>query len=139
MFSRRSGSMRPTLLPVLALPVLVALLSILPLVARAASAKSWASSYDAEIVDVVDGDTFKARITVFDQVLIETSIRLLDIDAPELHARCDQEKTRAIEARNRLAELLPRGSVVHLHDIHRDKFGGRYDAHALDAAGRDIS
>jgi endonuclease YncB( thermonuclease family) len=76
---------------------------------------------------------------VFDQVLIETSIRLLDIDAPELHARCDDEKARAVSARNALAELLPRGAVIHLRDVHRDKFGGRYDAHAVDNAGRDIS
>lgn len=52
---------------------------------------------------VVDGDTFWWN---------GEKIRIADIDAPELHGRCQAERTRAIAARDRLVELLGRGPVI---------------------------
>src|ERR1700680_2374477 len=45
--------------------------------------------YSAEVVHVIDGDTFEARVAVWPGIEIKTKVRLRGIDAPELHARCD--------------------------------------------------
>lgn len=46
---------------------------------------------------VIDGDTFQA---------CGETIRLADIDTPELRGRCEYERRQAIRARSRLIELL---------------------------------
>jgi endonuclease YncB( thermonuclease family) len=50
--------------------------------------------YSAEVVHVIDGDTFEARVAVWPGIEIKTKVRLRGIDAPELHARCDDEWVR---------------------------------------------
>jgi len=42
---------------------------------------------------------------------ITTRVRLRGIDAPELHARCDGERVKALAARDALAPVLAEGSV----------------------------
>jgi endonuclease YncB( thermonuclease family) len=42
--------------------------------------------YSAEVVHVIDGDTFAARVTIWPGVEVKTRVRLRGIDAPELHA-----------------------------------------------------
>jgi endonuclease YncB( thermonuclease family) len=50
--------------------------------------------YSAEVVHVIDGDTFEARVAVWPGIEIKTRVRLRGIDAPKLHARCDHEWVR---------------------------------------------
>lgn len=57
---------------------------------------------------VVDGDTVELRTD-----LGRERIRLLDVDAPELHGpRCQAEQIPALVARTRLEALLAGGSVT---------------------------
>ncbi len=51
--------------------------------------------YPADVVRIIDGDTFEARVRVWPGVATDTKVRLRGIDAPELHARCDDERVRA--------------------------------------------
>ncbi len=49
------------------------------------------------------------------------------IDAPELHARCDNERVKAMAARDALTRLLAEGSIG-ISRVGQDKYGGRVDA-----------
>ena len=56
------------------------------------------SGHPAEVVRVLDGDTFEARVRIWPGMDVTTRVRLRGIDAPELHARCDDERVKALAA-----------------------------------------
>lgn len=85
--------------------------------------------YPADVVRVIDGDTFEARVRVWPGIEITTKVRLRGIDAPELRARCAAEKVRAQAARDALTALLERGPVA-ISGVSLDKYGGRVIADA---------
>ena len=94
--------------------------------------------YPAEVVRVIDGDTFEARVQVWPGIAIDTKVRLRDIDAPELHARCDDERVRAEAARTALTALLADGGVA-ISRVGIDKYGGRVDAAVSTRSTADVS
>ena len=75
------------------------------------------SGHPAEVVRVLDGDTFEAR---------------------EMHARCDDERVKALAARAALARLLAEGSVA-VSRVGQDKYGGRVDADVSTARTPNVS
>ncbi|MEI9805982.1 MAG: thermonuclease family protein [Pseudolabrys sp.] len=92
----------------------------------------------AEVVRVLDGDTFEARVRIWPGMEVTTRVRLRGIDAPEMHARCDDERVNAVAARDALAGLLNEGSVG-ISRIGQDKYGGRVDADVSTARTPDVS
>ena len=107
----------------------------------AASANGLANSqlaYPAEVLRVIDGDTFEARVHVWLGVDVNTKIRLRNIDAPELHARCADEAAKAQAARTALETMLAAGPVT-VSRVGIDKYGGRVDALAATHDTPDIS
>ena len=96
------------------------------------------SGHPAEVIRVLDGDTFEARVRVWPGMDVTTRVRLRGIDAPEMHARCDDERVKAEAARDALAALLKEGGVG-ISNIRQDKYGGRVDADASTAATSDVS
>jgi endonuclease YncB( thermonuclease family) len=84
-------------------------------------------AYPAEVLRVIDGDTFEARVHVWPGLSVTTKIRLRNIDAPELHARCADELAKAQAARTALETMLAAGSVT-VSRVGIDKYGGRVDA-----------
>ena len=69
----------------------------------------------AEVVRIIDGDTFVARMRTGPGGEVETRVRLRRIDAAELHARCSKElrlalaaRGAATAARRRKGHALPR-------------------------------
>jgi endonuclease YncB( thermonuclease family) len=95
-------------------------------------------AYAAEVLRVIDGDTFEARVRAWPGIDITTKIRLRGIDAPELRARCPEERAKAEAARDALAAML-RGLEVTISRVGLDKYGGRIDADAATARTPDIS
>jgi endonuclease YncB( thermonuclease family) len=95
-------------------------------------------SYPAEVMRVIDGDTFEARVRVWPGIAIDTKVRLRGIDAPELHARCSSEYARAQAARTALETILAEGSVA-ISRVGTDKYGGRVDALASTGHTADVS
>ena len=88
---------------------------------------------------IVDGDTFIGDVFMDDDVKITSvSVRLRNVDTPEIHGQCDEEIKRAEYARQRLGELIPVGSVVEIDNIKDDKYSGRIDANVYDAQSRDV-
>ena len=101
-----------------------------------------AGPFEAELVSVIDGDTFEARVHVWFGQDILTLVRLRGIDAPEMKARCDMEDESARKARDYLESLLTSGSL-RLSDVALDKYGGRIVASARvkapDQSEQDVS
>lgn len=88
---------------------------------------------------IVDGDTFIGDVLLADNIeVMSVSIRLINVDTPEIHGACDDEIRRAEYAKQRLEELIPIGSTVEIKNIKNDKYPGRIDANVYDGAGRDV-
>jgi endonuclease YncB( thermonuclease family) len=95
-------------------------------------------AYPAEVLRVIDGDTFEARVRVWPGLEINTKVRLRAIDAPELHARCASEYLKAEAARTALQTILSAGGVT-VSQIGRDKYRGRIDAAVATRNTADVS
>ena len=95
------------------------------------------SIYPAEVLRVLDGDTFAARVRVWPGLDVETKVRLRGIDAAELHARCAEELAQAEAARAALQNILAEGGVT-ISQVGIDKYGGRVDARAATRAIADV-
>lgn len=94
--------------------------------------------YPAEVLRVIDGDTFEARVRVWPGLDVVTHVRLRGIDAAELHARCAAELDKAQAARAALQELLDQGGVT-VARVGVDKYGGRVDAVVATRGTADVS
>jgi endonuclease YncB( thermonuclease family) len=102
--------------------------------------------YAAQVVRIIDGDTFVARLraspdtwpSVWSGPNLETHVRLRRIDAAELHARCGKELRLALAARSALQRLLADGSIT-LSQVGRDKYPERVDANVATRGTADVS
>jgi endonuclease YncB( thermonuclease family) len=90
------------------------------------------------VLRTIDGDTFEARVRVWPGLEVSTKVRLRNIDAPELHARCADELAKAQAARAALETMLAAGGVT-ISQVGVDKYGGRIDARAATHAIADVS
>jgi hypothetical protein len=84
-------------------------------IARAAPA----ATHPAEVLRVIDGDTFEARVHVWPGLDITTKIRLRGIDAPELRAKCAAERTMAEARPRRLGRDARRRNGRHIRSDPR--------------------
>lgn len=91
----------------------------------------------AAVAAVIDGDTLRVKARVWLGQEVDTLVRLLGVDAPELDGRCAEERRRAEEARAFLRRRA-QGGRVSLVDVRTDKFGGRVLARVLDDDGTDL-
>ena len=82
--------------------------------------------FAALVLSVTDGDTFRARVPVWDNIDVVTAVRIRGIDTPEMKGKCPAEKAAALAAKERLTALL-NGQVQLLH-VEPDKYAGRVDA-----------
>jgi endonuclease YncB( thermonuclease family) len=96
------------------------------------------TGYPAQVLRVIDGDTFEARVRIWPGLDVTTKVRLSDVDAPELRARCSEERVKAQAARDALAALLAEGEVG-IAQVTLDKYGGRVDAVASTRRTADVS
>lgn len=94
--------------------------------------------YPAEVVQVIDGDTFEARVHLWPGLDVTTRVRLRGIDAPELKAHCAQEREMAEMARDVLNEMVAGGHVA-IFNIGPDKYNGRVVADAATRAVPNVS
>ena len=93
--------------------------------------------YPAEVLRVIDGDTVEMRVAIWLGQDVTTQVRMRGIDAPELRARCGEERTRAEAAKTRLEALLKTGAL-YLTDVGYDKYGTRVVARIVDATSADL-
>jgi endonuclease YncB( thermonuclease family) len=96
------------------------------------------SRLSAEVVRVIDGDTFEARVHAWPGIEITTRVRLRGIDAPEMSANCRDEAIKAEAARAALQAILAQGAVS-IGRVAPDKYGGRVVADAATRGTTDVS
>ncbi len=94
--------------------------------------------YPIEVIRIIDGDTFEARVRVWPGLDVDTHVRLRGIDAAELHARCGDELAKAQAARTALQTILAEGGVS-ISRVGVDKYGGRVDATVATRSTADVS
>ena len=94
--------------------------------------------HPAEVMRVIDGDTFEARVHLWPGLDVTTRVRLRGIDAPELKARCTEERVKAETARDALRTILDQGEVG-ISRVTLEKYGGRVVADASTRATPDVS
>jgi endonuclease YncB( thermonuclease family) len=93
----------------------------------------------AEVLRVIDGDTFEARVRVWPGIEITTRIRLRGIDAPEVNnPRCQEERLKGNTARQALRAILDEGDV-RVSGVALDKYGGRVLADVSTRTTPDVS
>lgn len=92
----------------------------------------------ARIERIVDGDTVRVSAQVWIDQAVSVSVRIADVDAPELYRpKCEAEKSRAYAARAFVSDFLGDGPVT-LRDIRRGKYAGRVVARIENEEGRDL-
>lgn len=82
--------------------------------------------YQAEVQQVIDGDTIVARVAIWPGLMAEYSIRVRGIDAPEIHRPdCEAELEWGLQAKRQVERLYPVGSAIRLRDVQFDVWSGR--------------
>ncbi|WP_156520813.1 thermonuclease family protein [Magnetospirillum moscoviense] len=91
----------------------------------------------ARILWVIDGDTYQVSHA---GAPAGEPVRARHFDTPEKgdRARCEAERVRSAEAAAFVRTLLPRGSLVLLSDIGRDRYGRLLATVTLED-GRDLA
>jgi len=89
--------------------------------------------HSVEVMRVIDGDTFEARVNLWPGLAMTTRVRLRGIDAPEMKGACAEEMRMAETASEALRAQLADGDVT-IFNIGPDKYNGRVVADA--ATGR---
>lgn len=92
----------------------------------------------AQVNYIFDGDTFAAKVALKNDTRISVSVRIMQIDTPEIKGECESEIILANRAKKRLAELAPVGSYVKLSSVKDDKYLGRIDAYVINESGQDV-
>lgn len=92
----------------------------------------------AQVMYVIDGDTFEARVHLWQGLDITTRVRLRGVDAPELKARCLDESRMAQASRDALAAMLKEGDVT-IFNVGPDKYNGRVVADVATRATPNVS
>ncbi|MBM3582842.1 MAG: nuclease [Alphaproteobacteria bacterium] len=92
----------------------------------------------AAVLDVIDGDTILVRARIWLGQDVETRVRLFGVDAPELKARCEEERALARAARDFVDARVESKSVI-LRDVRYDKYGRRVLARVLTPEGEDLA
>ncbi|MCX7305719.1 MAG: thermonuclease family protein [Hyphomicrobiales bacterium] len=104
----------------------------------AGAAKLFRGPVDAVVVEVLDGDTFVAEAMVWPGHSVRVNIRIRGIDAPDMKARCADEKSAALQAREALVHLLGDGRVA-ISNIAGAKYYGRVLADVSTSQGLPVA
>lgn len=116
--------------------LIAGLITVSALASGSAHADTY-GTFTATEIRVKDGDTFQTKLHVLPGLDINTAIRIIGVDTPELHGKCPKEINAANKAKDYLGSLL-NGSTVTLVEIKEDLYAGRLDA-VVFANGEKVS
>lgn len=102
-----------------------AFLAVSVAVVSARAEEVYSGPIRADVVRVVDGDTIVVHARPWPGQIVETAVRVRDIDTPELHSSCPAEREAAAAARDAVSRLVKEGDEVSLYRISGDKYFGR--------------
>ena len=116
----------------------LAILVLLFVSTTASSAPAMQGPVTAEVIRVLDGDTFDVRAQIWVGHFIETRVRINGIDTPEMRSKCLDEKDKANAAKQALEKMVLQ-QTVYLIDIENGKYAGRVLAKAQTMDGTDLA
>lgn len=79
--------------------------------------------YNAEVLEVIDGDTAKLRIDFGMRMFMTANCRFYGINTPELHDKDEAIREKALQAKQEVENRLPVGSMVFIESKKLDKYG----------------
>ena len=121
--------------------LIVALMTITPLAAHEIATykrPAMPGPFSFEVLDVLDGDTFRARIPVWLDQQVVVKIRLRDIDTPEINGKCAGEKKLALKAKAFAARWLKQPDL-RLVNVSYGTYAGRVLATTQSPKGGSLS
>src|SRR5258707_523333 len=98
------------------------------------AAEALAGPVAATLERVIDGDTIEVKARIWLGQTLTVRVRIDGVDAPELRARCPEERAMALAARDYLMRRLT-GVDITLTHVAYDKYGGRVRAKVADSRG----
>ncbi|MGC6534777.1 MAG: thermonuclease family protein [Parvibaculales bacterium] len=109
--------------------VLLAVLFASPIGALTGSSPAQAKQvlkgpFPFQLLRVIDGDTFHARITIWLGQTVDVKVRLKGVDTPELNGKCAAEKKLAQQAKQFTADWLAK-HPAQLVNVHYGTYAGR--------------
>lgn len=103
--------------------VIFILILALNLHAESLANKTYGSVYISEVTSIYDGDTFRANIKDFPDLLgYRIGIRINGIDTPEIRGKCKQEKQLAYKAKELTVVTLRNAKKIELRNMKRGKY-----------------
>lgn len=82
--------------------------------------------YEAELVDVIDGDTLDLRVAIWPGIIADYAVRVRGVDAPEIRrASCEGERAAGEKARDWIQGIYGPDTRIQLRDVSYDPFSGR--------------
>jgi micrococcal nuclease len=107
-----------------------------PLQGRAA--QTLPGPFSFEVLQVIDGDTFRARVPIWLDQTVTVKIRLSGVDTPEMKGKCPAETARAKLARDFAVTWLQQDDL-RLVNVRYGTYAGRVLATAQTAEGVTLS
>ena len=77
----------------------ICVLFLSPLVSAAAAKQVLPGPFAFELLEVIDGDTFRARVDIWLGQSVTVKVRLKGVDTPEMNGKCAAEKKLARQAK----------------------------------------
>jgi len=90
------------------------------------------------VLKVLDGDTLEVRMDVWLNQQIETKLRIIGIDTPEIKGKCPFEREKAQEAKKEIIRLI-NDNFVTIYNIRYGKYAGRVIADVKTADGINLA
>jgi endonuclease YncB( thermonuclease family) len=116
----------------------IALPACLLLASPALAADTIPGPVEARVLRVIDGDSFVAEAHVWPGHVVNVSVRIRGIDAPEIRSRCAAEREAAETARAALEAMIASGPVT-MTRIGGGKYYGRVLADVTAHDGRRVA
>ena len=88
-----------------------------------------------ELVEVIDGDTFRARLDIWLGQSVTVKVRLKGVDTPEMNGKCAAEKKLARQAKA-FAENWLRKNQAQLVNVHYGTYAGTRAGHGANQKRR---
>lgn len=114
------------------------ILSPLPFIGAAQAKEVLKGPFPFELLEVIDGDTFRARVHIWLGQKVSVKVRLKGVDTPEMNGKCAAEKKLARRAKA-FAETWLKQNKVHLTQVHYGTYAGRVLANAQSKSGETLS
>jgi endonuclease YncB( thermonuclease family) len=102
------------------------------------AAQTLPGPFSFEVLQVIDGDTFRARVPIWLDQTVTVKIRLSGVDTPEMKGKCPAETARAKLARDFAVTWLQQDDL-RLVNVRYGTYAGRVLATAQTAEGVTLS